>query len=536
MMPAPCARRGLSFVLVVLGLLAGASPAAGVRRTRIGNNTEDIAFISSGLLAGRVAILDGEEMWIVPDASLSDCRVAARRLFGLDLLENEGPLFGMDFIASEGLFAYLDGFFVETLLLSDMRGRPVASRTIRYLGGFLPGSLDGLVYVPATATRFPDHLVLAAFDDSSFFTRLEVIDRSGQVVHEIFPADPVGPDFLTGVGFQAPDRLIVSPFREEVWVLDFDGNIIEGPLVIDGAGDVEGIVEVSDGRMVFADNGVGTLFFYDAALQPLPGEHRDYRIEPGWTRPSGLTWNPDTSELLMRNNAFTAVFDSEIVSMPLPADSICPQVDLSANGFGIIGDMTYLEAEGLTALTNRAFPSAIGLFDATGTKVEEIDVSAIGRPESITWVPETNEFVVTFSAARTVLQFLSRDGTPARTVDMAPLGAVSLGALAYFPDPDSGEGRLAQFDGTGLALVTDLDGNLVQQFDVGDLGFVAPSDVSYLSSGPLEGRFAAVLASTSEYILFELPDAATGAAARRSATPGRKTSARVVATPKRPYP
>ncbi|HVS88381.1 MAG TPA: hypothetical protein VHF01_09185 [Candidatus Acidoferrum sp.] len=163
-----------------------------VKRERLGNNTEDITFVTSGPFANKIAILDGYEVFGVDVEESEELEGAARKLFDLRDLGIIGMPQGIVFIRPEGMFAVNDSVQPTTLFLKDKFGNPSGTRNINFLNGFIPDHVEGLDYIPSTAGIFPDHLleVVAVFSPQ-LQSRIEVLQRDGQVVSEIIPAQPV---------------------------------------------------------------------------------------------------------------------------------------------------------------------------------------------------------------------------------------------------------------------------------------------------------------------------------------------------------
>src|SRR5207237_4107889 len=110
-------------------------------------------------------------------------------------------------------------------------------------------------------------------DDFPFVLgRIQVIRRDGQVAAEIQIPDDIALNGVFGVAGLAAGRLLVTDGGNSIWTLDFDGNVVGGPvstvLLV-----AEGIVQLPDGRVV---TGEGThLRFYDATLSRLPQDDQD---------------------------------------------------------------------------------------------------------------------------------------------------------------------------------------------------------------------------------------------------------------------
>ncbi len=475
-----------------------------LNRARLGNNNEDITFISGGRFDNHVAFLDGYEVLGLPVSGGDGSEVA--KLFDLrDLGIEVGPR-GITYIESEDRFALVDPTQVTTLFITDHLGQPQGTRTIQYLGGLAPRHLEGLVYLPPTAGVWADHLILVAFDES-FLPRLEVLRRDGQVVAEIFPGEPVGSSFITGVAFKAPDRLLVGLLDNTIWTLDFGGNVVGGPVVLPGVTSVEGLVQLRDGRIVAAAYRAGTLFFFDQDLNRLPADDRDYSIGVGVSLPRGVGWNTDTTEHLILGNA-TFPAEPELVAVPPSLDSASRVVDLAGDGFSFAFGVTYLPDDNLIAVAHAIAPQAILLYDNSGNLVSQIDLSGVGRPLDISYIPTMREFAVRVSGVGESrrLHLVSRDtGAVMGTIDLSPTGINAVVGVAFFnpAHPSGGQFLVIDSRSTDRAIITDFEGNLLDEFNYrSGLGLLNAQDVSAITTGPQAGAFSIVDTGNSEIVIF----------------------------------
>jgi hypothetical protein len=167
---------------------------------------------------------------------------------------------------------------------------------------------------------------------------------------------------------------------------------------------------------------------------------------------------------------------------------------------------------------------AIVLFNINGTLNSEISLTPVslgqnfGPPQGIAYLPGSDEFVVAFSGAppnqgleRQKLRVISRAGALVRTIDISATGTGGVGALEYFQDPQSAEGRLMLISG-GRVIITDLNGNsrngdgfLLGEFNNRvKFGLMTRSDIAAITSGPLAGAFAIADGSGGEIVIFRL--------------------------------
>lgn len=500
-----------------------------VSRARIGGYSEDITFVKSGQLKDHIALLEGYEIYTVP-LKKKDGPIA--RHCGISIPEFDQFPNGLTFIESEGLFALNNAPYPDQLFLFDQACAYKGTRKIQYLNSaYRPQHLEGLAYIPTSSTRFPDHLLMVVLDDlAGGPTRIEVIRRDGVVVSEIFRAD--WPAEFQGLGlgdvtFLAPDRLLVTVFgANNVWTMDFDGNILSTPAMPAGADAIgEGVVQSSDGSVVVS-NAPQNLLFFDHNLNHQPASDRHDVLGLNLNVPRGIAWNSDTNQFLITHDTDFVASTPGIAAVPATLDSATQLVNLSP---AFIRQAIYLPAEQLSAVLRWAPGNqrAILLFNSDGTPNSEISLTTaalgqnLGQPISLTYLPTTNEFVVGFggvpgpgqAAERRSLRVISRAGALVRTIDLTSTGLAGATAIEYFDDPGGGGGRLLILGGVvGRALVTDLNGNsrdangnLFREWNLRvKLGLITKSDIAAITTGPFAGAFAVVDPSGSEVVIFRL--------------------------------
>lgn len=521
-------------LLCLFGQLLAASDVAAqtvVSKARIGGYSEDIAYVSKGHLKDNIIILDGFDVFAVENAKKPKGRMT--RLFDLKVPELNFRPNGITYIESEELFAINDVTQPTKLFLFDDKGELKSTRTIQYPGGFVPGHMEGLAYIPANSPAFPDHLIVTALDTVNGPSRIEVVRRDGHVDAEIFPnwpppppSDPDNPIYDTSVigdvAFLSPNKLLVTFYTNAIWTIDFNGNVLAGPQAIAGANGFEGIVQMNDDRIAVV-NYPQSLMFFDKNLNRVPESDRSDIVGLNLNLPSGIAWNTDSNQLLIAHNTSLSFLAAGIASVPTSLNSATPLVDLST--FPFARKMTYLASEHLIAVTHTNTPRAIVLFNSNGTLNSQIDLSPaalgqnLGAPAGITYIPTTNEFAVNFSgvgsvsaqqAERRRLRIFSRAGALVRTLDLTCTGTNGVAELAYFDD--AGGGRFMILGSAGRVFVTDLngdsrnsDGVLFREFNSRvKLGLLSPNDITAITTGPLAGAFAVVDSASGEVVIFRL--------------------------------
>jgi hypothetical protein len=521
-----------AFLCALLFAAPAAHAQTVVGRAKIGGYSEDIAFVTSGALKDNIVMLNGFELYAAPTAKKNKGKEPLVKLFDLKFPEFNVFPNGITYVESEKLFFINQADQPTRLFLVDQTGALKETRTIQYLdSAYRPGHMEGLAYIPANSPVFPDHVVMAVFDTLNGPCRLEVVRRDGVVVAELYSPDWPESFQLFGVGdvaFLAPNKLLVTTYDEGIWTMDFNGNILSGPLAFpaDTFGGGEGIVQLSDGHIA-ASGFPQSLSFYDGSLNRFPDADRKDLIGLNLNLPSGIAWNSETNRLLVAHDFPTTAANAAIASVPTTLDAAAPFTSLSSFG-SPVGGMAYLPAEHLTAVLNTNPPAAraILLFNSDGTLNNQVSLSPaslgqnLGRPLTLTHIPATNEFVVGFNGVGSPdpiteqrrLRVFSRAGALARTIDLTATGTGGVGGLSYFDDPDGGGGRFIIMGSFGRAFVTDLNGNSrrlngtpFREFNTRvKLGLLIRSDVTAITTGPMAGAFAVVDRSGGNLVIFRL--------------------------------
>jgi len=488
-----------------------------VSRTQIGGYSEDLTFVSSGVLKDNLIIMDGFDVYALKDPKKNKGGPLVKLVDLRSPEINISPR-GITYIESDGLFIVTDDDSQPTkLFLFDSQGQPRGSRTVQYLNGYVPGHLEGLTYIPASSPTFPDHLILVTWDGPGFgASRLEIIRRDGQVVSEILPNWP--PAYAEGlmgdVTFLSPNRLLVTFYDSTIWTIDFTGQVLSGPLMVGGVNGFEGIVQMSDSRIV-AVAFPQSLLFFDNSLNRLPEQDRNDVIGLGVNRPSGVAWNTTTSQHLVARD-FGIAFSPGIDTIPVTLNSASHVVDLTS--FPLFGRLSYLPGEQLIAVAHTNSPRAVLLFRNDGTLDSQIDLSPASLGQNfggligIAYIPTTNQFALRFQGAgpnplaeRRKLRIISRTGALVRTIDLSCTGTGGVAGLDYFNPTDPSGGQFIILGSSGRVLVTDFNGNLVREFNGRvKLGLLTPTDIAAITTGPQAGAFSVVDNSSGEIVVFRL--------------------------------
>lgn len=515
----------LLIMLITLPLEVSAQTV--LSRARLGGYAEDLTYVTSGALKDQVVISNGYELYAVQLAK----KGTLSRVCRIEHPEIDQFVNGLTFVESEGLFVMNNAPHPNKLFFFDQNCASKGTRTIQYLdSNYRPQHLEGMAYIPASSPVFADHLIMVAWDDLTLANvRLVIMRRDGVQVAEIsrpdWPAQFGVDGGLGSVTFLAPDRLLVSVFHtDSLWTMDFDGNILSGPLPTGGAmGLGEGVVQLSDGRLV-ASSYPQDLLVFDKHLNRQPQDDRHDIIGLNLNLAHGLGWDSDANRFLVAHDAVVTLGPPRISGLETTAASSTPVIDLS--GFGIVRQTVYLPEEDIVAAlrTGPANQRSILLFNVNGTLNSQISLSPaslgenLGAPAGLAYLPESDEFIVSFSGVspnqgfeRQRLRVFSRAGALVRTIDISATGTSGTAAIEYFQDAQSGAGRLMLLSG-GRVITTDLDGNsrnangfLLGEFNSrAKLGLITRSDIAAITSGPLAGAFAIVDGSGGEIVIFRL--------------------------------
>lgn len=497
-----------------------------VSRARIGGYAEDIAFVTSGALKDQLVMTNGYELY----ATSLTKKAALTRICRVDHPEFDQFVNGFTFVESEGLFVMNNAPHPDRLYFFDQTCANKGTRKIQYLNSsYRPGHIEGMTYIPATSPTFPDHLIMVAWDDLSLTVlRLIIMRRDGVQVAEISRNDWPTQFFEGGIGdvsFLTPNRLLVSLYHpDSLWTMDFNGTILSGPVAGANAQGSEGVVQMSDGRVV-ATTYPQDLLLFDKNLNRQPQNDRNDIVGIGLNLPHGIAWDSDANQFLVAHDTILTSGLAGVASLATTLTSTSPVIDL--NAFPNTRQTVYLPQEDLVGILRLgpANQRAILLFNLDGTLNSQISLSAaslgqnLGVPSGLAYLPGSDEFVVTFNGVppnqgfeRQRIRVFSRAGVLVRTIDISATGTGGVGALEYFEDPQSSEGRLMMLSAAGRVIVTDLngtsrnaDGFLLREFNSRvKLGLITRSDIAAITSGPLAGAFAIADGSGGEIVIFRL--------------------------------
>ena len=515
-----------------------------VRRSRLGNNTEDVTLFSSQLTrTGSVAVIDGYDvlnLQTIPplnppvettpapgppsgavqaagaQAALGPIDRPAPKLFDVLGLEIKTSPNGIAYVPSKNQFVFNDDQATR-LFFADARGAAPGTIDIQYPRG-APDGVEGLTYIPPNARNFPDSLAMVAIfaDDNSpsrIQSRVEIINLNGRVVREIVPQGGLANVFLTGLCFKTDklteSLLISSDDDNNIYELDFKGQQLSQfspPVKQTGFIGIEGLVQIPAGELAAANGFAGLLEVFSLNEVPLP-QAVDYRIGLGLSLPAGLAWDSTTNEFLILaldrlrpNERFVARLQSSLASFRLAINS-----DVFAR------KVTYIPEDRLIAVAHATNPRGIQLFTEQGQLDSVIDTSKLrtSPPVILSYLPESREFGIVFrDDPRNQLARLKRDGSGFNTpIDFAPAGIQKITAITFFKPSSATTGQFLVFDNTqDLFVVTDFTGaKLSQTFSIREtLRVLNPTAVTAITTGPDAGAFAICNSENSEVVVFRL--------------------------------
>jgi hypothetical protein len=497
-----------------------------VNRARIGGYAEDITFVTSGALKGHLVMMNGYELYSVEIAK----KGVLTRVCKLENPEIDQFVNGFTFVPTEGLFVMNNAPHPDRLYLVDQACVFKGTRPIQYLdSNYRPGHIEGLAYIPADAPVFADHLIMVVWDElGAADVRLEIMRRDGVVVAEIhrpdWPTALLSDGGLGDVMYLGPNRLLLSPYHPDgLWIIDFSGNIVSGPLATGASGTGEGLVRLDDGRVV-ATNYPQSLLMFDKNLIRQVQDDRNDVIGLNVNVPNGIAWDSDANRFLITHDTSLNLSGS-VSAVPTTLTSATPIVSLSQLAF--TRQTVYVPQDDLIAVLRfgGADDRAILLFNTNGTLNSQISLSPaslgqnLGQPLALAYLPGSDEFVVGFAGTpatqvleRLRLRVFSRTGTLVRTMDLTGTGTAGVNGIEYFEDPQGGGGRLLLIAAFGRMIVTDLDGNsrrpnssLYGEFNVRvKFGLITRNDVAAITSGPDAGAFAIIDSNGGEVVIFRL--------------------------------
>ena len=470
------------------------TPGIILRRERLGNRAEDMEVISTGLYKGEVVMIDGADVVGIR----LDGKGRPHKLFSIRLLPLNSSSKGIGYIASEHRFVFNDPTQPDTLILSDGFGVFAGKRTIKYPSGFAPVYNEAINYIGSDSPYFPDHLADVAYDGDGT-SHILIMRRDGTVEADIVPNDEaIQQNGVQGMGFVAPDKFIIGS-GDSIFLIDLNGNIVSGPVTIDGQAGFEGVAGLKDGRYLATTSFSGIVFTFDGNFSRLTAADLYYKVGIGISLSPGLAWDSASRELLFERE--TALGDVTLEAVPTTLDSRHTIADLGADGVfpGDGTDLTYLPDEDRVGVVLHGEKS-IALYDSGGVRTETIDLSPIGRPEFAQYLLVPHQFAVERLGQSNVgiIKFLDRNGGFVRQID---IGIPAITPMAYTAPSDPSGGQLLLFMPTNMETI-DLNGQVLTHVPNSLLLFNYPYGITAITDGPYAGCYAVFEFDTATLEIF----------------------------------
>jgi hypothetical protein len=514
-------RRALAFLLVLCGVIlptAFGAKSRVVKEVVLTSYSEDITYIRNGPYAHHVAFLEDMKVVGYPASRLGNDSI--KTLFDFSDVQPTFRPNGLAYIESERRFAVVTRSPLDKMMVFDANGRLESVRSIEYPEGYVPNFVEGLGYIPPEADRYPDHLALCTGminpTTRAMNADILILRRDGTLAHQI-PVPSKSYSDCGAVAFQSPDRLLVSGVDGDWSILtpiDFDGHIVgpTSPLFETG---IEGTVTLPSGEVLAVGSG-GIIYSLDGNLQRQPQRDRHYRPDMGSGESNGLAWDSGRRLFVLAGrpgNYSDVVF--ALFALPATFTGVTKLADLYGGDAPLpsytMGRMTYLPDENLIAMRHarrgsppnpQFVPESILLFrNSDGARAGTIELSGLGlgNPVALAWLPNRNQFAVSFSATGRgepgIVHLLDRSGSHVGIIDYSATIVGPVTSLAFSNSSDPSGGQLLISTGPTV-FVGDLAGNVTGRFPTTDFtGMVSVTDLATVTSGPYAGTFAAIASS-----------------------------------------
>jgi hypothetical protein len=470
------------WILVLVCLCVPLVAQTVVQRARLGHAVEDLDVMDKQLVA-----LDGQEVFVADPKKGGFTKLFDVRSGGADHCT------GIAYVPADKTFLVLDPLQRDRFFVFDDKGAALGTRAITYLTGFFPAHIEALTFL-GKATPYPNHVAFLTYDNAGH-QWIDVVRLDGTVVLHL--ELPVAiEDTVYGMASNGGNGFHVVAMNNFLYTVDYAGQITAGPVRIDDDFIFEGIVMAGD-RLYVRDYYGGKFIAYDASLQRVPAADVRHDFGVGLPNLLSMAWNSDADRfaILTINGTEVPLFTTgwQVVTS---LDDARPMFFPRAHGFLRPRGMSWMADEHKLAVTHMQPQRAILIYSPNGELLEQIDLTAIGRPNQIAWIPAADEFYVRTVEMPSTLRVLSRTGVFLRDVDLSALGP-SIGSFTHV------NGELLVFIG-GLLYRTDLAGAVIASYDPAPLQVVNPS-ICAITTGPLAGKFAVTSARNGEVVVFSLP-------------------------------
>ena len=472
-------KRVFMFALLFLAVWPVAAQTV-LQRTRLGHVVEDLDAFEKRLVA-----LDGQEVFV------ADAKGRFEKLFDVRAGGADHGT-GIVYVPTEKTYLVVSPATLFQFFVFDEKGAFLGTRAITYLGGFTPAHIEAGTYL-GKDTPYPDHIAFLAYGPVST-PFLEVAKRDGTVVAHI-ALPPVFLDNTFGMAASAGSFVYVLSAINEIYKVDFTGQIVGGPVKVHEGYASEGITTIGD-RIYIRDYFSGKFVALDTNLQRQPADdvRHDFGLDIGQL--FAVTWNSDASRFLILSPNADQNLQQVGWDIVVSLDEKRPRLYPRAHGYLRARGLSWMPDEGKIATAHPQPQRRILIYSPEGELLEQIDVTPIGRPNQVAWAPSTQEFFVRVIEMPAHIRVLSRTGTFVRDIDLSTLGP----AVGAFTEVG---GELLVFVG-GLLYRTDLNGVPITSYDYSSWN-ILPASIAAISTGPLAGKFAVAAARNTELLVVSLP-------------------------------
>jgi hypothetical protein len=511
-----------------------------ISRKRVGNIAEGTTYVSTGPLAGSIAMVDGFDVFTFP---ANNPRAPVTKAFNLwDLALADHPR-GIAYIPKEKRFVYTQDGSPNVLFFSDSKGHASGTLTFQYLNGYAPTNwIEGVTYIPPDANSlYPNHFVIAANTNTgtTFDRRLEVVGRDGvsalQIILDDLNTSPPGSpgNGLACAGIQyvpARDTILCGLTADGNYLVEytFAGTVAsytDNTHPIYANGYLEGVTLLPNGKVALVGVETGKVTFLNPDLTRAPELDRSFPFPPEILLVSSMAWNSDTKNYIMSMSypPGNLVMDPSVWTFNRSFRTYSKLISIDPAEWGRHGQMVYLSDEHKLAILyrDRATPDHpvahpdILLYDGSGTLLETLHLDNIlpynARsfvPPPLTYIPGpapgTGKFLVAKSdpdgTPTPYAWLISRAGEHVGTLDLTNAGMSNgFGSVTYFD-----KNRLLFQLRTDRMIITDLNGAYVREFSPWStmhLEGIGRSPTAFINNGPDAPAFGTF--SAGEFIVWK---------------------------------
>lgn len=485
-------------------------------QVRISRNGEDTA--------GPNFALDG---WEVRQLTLPPAAVGETVLFSV---EGKGVPYtprGMAHLP-DGRFVFQVAEVLSPLYVFDAMGAPVAQWGVSYPAGTTQWSnSDGLEAIDAT------HFVRTGWSNKPFGcdasgahckqSGLDILEKKTaadgssyvEVTRQIFlpelPTEALNAEYPVGVT-PVGARFAVTVLPDagtNLVLLNADGTVAAGPVVMPAANDIEGLFDDGAGRLVGIDY-TGNLTEYNDADLSKRMESGNLGEGVGFGAPSRLAWrSAGAGSLIAYNNQRLVYAASDFSSIT--------DIGLDLSAFSLVSGLEYRADTDELLLMDRypaGLPQVVSFSLATKMQTSSVTLQP-GlayplRPIALTYIASTHQLVAAYrrtSGADATLDAVAfvhnADGSLAGKLDLATLGMKSISSVRY--DATNDQLLFLAVDTGGVTRLVTTDRSFVPKRSYRTDALPDLVDVTPMANGPFAGDWGAVQSQPSFYARVALP-------------------------------